>query len=113
MLFLSLARQVLSATVSPCGMGSMPESDRRLKADVTPIDALDNGLMLYTFRYQGSDVQFTGVMAQDVLAQDDLRHAVTLERDGYYRVNYTALGLGHLVTPLMLREGRKAARRMH
>jgi hypothetical protein len=33
------------------------------------------------------------VMAQDILADDRFRHAVVQGDDGYFRVNYAALGL--------------------
>ena len=48
-----------------------------------------------------------------MLEQEAFRHAVTLERDGYYRVDYAAIGLGHLASPDMQREGRKAIRRLN
>lgn len=115
MLFRSLADHVFSAFMAPCGWGgpSKTPSDRRLKADIEFLEVLENGLTLHTFRYEGSDTEFTGVMAQEVLEQEAFRHAVTLERDGYYRVDYAALGLAYLVSPDMQREGRRAIRRLN
>lgn len=68
-------------------------SDRRLKQDIERVGALPNGLPIYTFRYVGDDRVFTGVMAQDVLASPRWRHAVSVAADGFYRVDYSALGL--------------------
>src|ERR1017187_8317219 len=42
-------------------------SDRRLKAGVTRVATLPSGLGLYRFKYLWSDVEYVGVMAQDVL----------------------------------------------
>lgn len=68
-------------------------SDRRLKQDIEKIGTLPNGLPIYTFRYVGDDRVFTGVMAQDALASPRWRHAVSVAADGFYRVDYSALGL--------------------
>ncbi len=115
-LFRFVADHIFSASVSPCyggGMNKPAPSDRRLKADIELLDVLDNGLRLHTFRYQGGTTEFTGVLAQEVLEHDEFRDAVTKAADGYYRVDYAALGLGHLVTAEMRREGRNATRRLH
>ena len=73
------------------GEGCVFTSDRRLKRDLVALGTLDNGLALYRFRYTWSDIVYVGVMAQDVLlVQPD---AVVTGADGFYRVDYAALGL--------------------
>lgn len=69
-------------------------SDARLKQDLKRIETLPNGLPLYAFHYKGDSRWFSGVLAQDVLARPDLAHAASRGTDGFYRVNYAALGLG-------------------
>ena len=66
-------------------------SDARLKTDITQIGVAENGLPLYSFRYLGSNAQFSGVMAQDVLAHTP--DAVITLPGGFYAVNYEMLGL--------------------
>lgn len=65
----------------------------RLKRDVRYVKTLGNGIRLYTFRYWNDDRQFSGVLAQDLLGDDRYRAAVRATPEGYYRVNYQALGL--------------------
>jgi hypothetical protein len=48
------------------------------------------GLPLYHFKYIGAPETYEGVMAQDVLQV--MPSAVSAGADGYYRVNYGALG---------------------
>lgn len=66
-------------------------SDARLKENITP-DGMENGIPLYTFAYKGdqSGTRYRGVMAQDILHTHP--HAVII-RDGYYAINYSALGI--------------------
>ena len=52
-------------------------SDLRLKQDVLPVEALPNGLQLYSFRYWNDDRTFVGVMAQDLLEDERFHHAVS------------------------------------
>jgi hypothetical protein len=67
-------------------------SDIRLKCDATMLTRLENGIGLYRYRYlDGGDAVYVGVMAQEVVAiRPD---AVMVAPDGYYRVDYRALGL--------------------
>ncbi len=68
-----------------------PISDVRLKADIVEVGATAFGLPLYQFRYLDGDARFEGVMAQDVLkVRPD---AVVTGSDGFYRVDYTKLGI--------------------
>jgi Chaperone of endosialidase len=70
-------------------------SDRRLKRDIIQVGRLDNGLVLYRYRYKWSDQVYVGVMAQEVeLVRPD---AIVRGADGYLRVDYSRLGL-HLMT---------------
>jgi uncharacterized protein DUF3300/endosialidase-like protein len=66
-------------------------SDIRMKHDIVLLGYLNDGLGLYRFSYNGSNKQYVGVMAQEVL--NVMPEAVTQDRDGYLRVNYDKLGL--------------------
>lgn len=68
-------------------------SDRRLKRDVRNLLTLPNGMKLYAFRYVWSDTVYAGVMAQDLLGNAAWRDAVVQRADGFYVVDYAALGL--------------------
>ena len=65
-------------------------SDVRLKEDLHFIGSTVFGLPLYHFKYIGKPETYEGVMAQDVLQV--MPSAVSRGVDGYYRVNYGALG---------------------
>ena len=65
-------------------------SDLRLKDDVQRVGTTVFGLPLYHFKYIGAPETYEGVMAQDVLQV--MPSAVSAGADGYYRVNYGALG---------------------
>lgn len=67
-----------------------PESDLRLKHDVRRVGTTVYGLPLYHFKYIGRPGTYEGVMAQEVLQV--MAEAVSVGPDGYYRVDYTALG---------------------
>jgi hypothetical protein len=62
-----------------------------LKHDIVLLGYLNNGLGLYRFSYNGSNVRYVGVIAQEV--QNVMPNAVTPGSDGYLRVNYGKLGL--------------------
>ena len=66
-------------------------SESRLKTDVSAVGTTVYGLPLYRFRYTGGKDLYEGVMAEDVLQVKPA--AVSRGADGYYRVNYSALGL--------------------
>jgi hypothetical protein len=65
-------------------------SDVRLKEDVQRIGTTVFGLPLYHFKYIGAPEIYKGVMAHEVLQV--MPDAVSRGEDGYYRVNYHALG---------------------
>ncbi len=66
-------------------------SDARLKRDIELISRRDDGLGIYRYRYLWSDTEYVGVLAQEAAAIAP--HAVRRGADGWFRVNYDALGL--------------------
>ncbi|MDH3743177.1 MAG: tail fiber domain-containing protein, partial [Hyphomicrobiales bacterium] len=72
------------------GGGGGNRSDIRLKREIAVIGKLPNGLKLYKFKYLWSNVEWVGVMAQDVLKVAP--EAVITGKDGFYRVRYDLLG---------------------
>lgn len=83
---------IASNTEIQCGFRLNEISDIRLKSDVLPLKKI-GPYQLYTFRYiaDESNQQYVGVMAQDLIGKWD--DAIVVAEDGYYRVNYTTLGL--------------------
>lgn len=70
---------------------SNQESDIRVRQDIQSPGDVGATLPLYGFKYLDEDTEYVGVMAQDVLkVRPD---AVTTGEDGFYRVNYSKLGL--------------------
>jgi hypothetical protein len=70
------------------GIGSL-FSDRRLKEDIEKLDAFEDGLGIYRYRYVGQEVDRIGVMADEVAK---LRPwALGPEVGGYATVNYGRL----------------------
>lgn len=86
-------------------------SDERLKTDVQYYRTLDNGLKVYGYRYKGDDRVFLGVMAKDLLKDRKFAHAVSKGKDGYYRVDYSKLGVKIANGDTMRQAGEAAARR--
>lgn len=84
-------------------------SDRRLKRDISPIAILKNGLQFYSFRYIWDEVYHIGVMAQDLLKQEDFKHAVRMTSEGFYVVNYEKLGLKRTTLKALQNETMGAA----
>lgn len=66
-------------------------SDIRLKHDIVRLTQSDNGFGIYRFRYNWSEQQYVGVMADEV--EKVAPAAVTRGDDGYLRVNYDLIGL--------------------
>lgn len=66
-------------------------SDVRLKRDIAPVARLENGIVLYRYRYHWSDQLYVGVMAQEVAAI--VPEAVSRGPGGFLRVDYAKLGL--------------------
>jgi hypothetical protein len=86
-----------------------PTSDLRLKRDVGQSSTLPDGIRLHEFSYLGDERRFVGVMAQELLADARYAGAVSVGADGFYRVDYEALGLGRLVSDEMVEAGTRAA----
>jgi opacity protein-like surface antigen len=68
-------------------------SDIRLKRDIDLLTTLDSGMKIYSFKYLWDDTTYVGVMAQDLLENPAWRDAVITSPNGFYAVNYGALGL--------------------
>lgn len=79
--------------LGPCVGDDGQECDRRLKRDVRRFLTLPNGLKLYSFRYWNDERTFIGVMAQDLLQNENFCHAVMQHKSGYYKVDLSAIGL--------------------
>jgi hypothetical protein len=108
----------LSASNGTVVMGSFgakqaTPSDRRLKHDITPAGTLPNGLKLYSWRYLGGSHRFTGVMAQDLLADARFAGAVAVDTDGLMRVDYGQLGYSPADLATMQAEGEAAVALYH
>lgn len=73
------------------GNNGPQQSDIRIKRDIHEVGATPDGLKLYSFRYNGDEETFVGVMAQDVL--EVMPEAVVTRADGFYAVDYGMLGL--------------------
>jgi len=72
-------------------LGSLfTKSDARLKVGIVPV-GIENGHTIYEWNYRGDRVRYRGVMAQDVIEKD--ASAVTLEKDGFFAVNYPKIGV--------------------
>lgn len=67
-----------------------PPSDLRLKRSVSYIGNIHN-FRLYKYQYIWSDTFYVGVMAQDLLESHP--EALTIDRYGYYHVDYLRLGI--------------------
>ena len=94
--------------VGAFGAKTATPSDRRLKLDVAPAGRLANGLALYRWRYRGGRHRFTGVMAQDLLADRRFADAVLTDADGILRVDYSRIGYVPANAAAMALEGEAA-----
>ncbi len=83
-------------------------SDKRLKQDIAPAGMLPNGLALYSWHYLGGSHRFTGVMAQDLLADARFAGAVLVDGDGLMRVDYGQIGYVPADMAAMRTEGEGA-----
>jgi len=97
--------------VGSFGAKTAAPSDRRLKLDIAPAGHLANGLALYSWRYLGGRHRFTGVMAQDLLADRRFAAAVIIAADGLMRVDYARIGYIPHDLATMTAEGEAAVRR--
>lgn len=92
--------------------GGQPGSDLRLKRDIKPVAAFNNGLNLFSFKYLDDDTAYVGVIAQDLLDSDNeaFRQAVITRPDGYYAVDYDKLGIGLVTLERFLQTAREICR---
>ena len=99
----------------PCGpyMPPYQESDRRLKVEIEDAGTLANGLNLHSWRYLGGTHRFTGVMADELLANPDFADAVQTGADGMMCVDYGATGYFPADIDLMRVEGEAAMELYH
>jgi hypothetical protein len=65
-------------------------SDRRLKRNIESTGRFFKGMELFRFQYIWSDQTYVGFMAQDIMGSHP--EAVSTDQNGFYRVNYAALG---------------------
>ena len=102
--YTAYATPVLLATVTAAQAASAPaptptppvESDAQLKRNITPVAVLPNGITLYSYQFRRDPTTtYVGVLAQDLLNSEnrEFRDAVIVGTNGYYAVNYDALGL--------------------
>ena len=89
--------------------GYVVPSDGRLKDDVRFVQTTPEGFKVYSFRYKGDDQMFLGLVAQDLLEDARYSHAVRVNEDGFYAVDYGALGLRLFNGHLMLAAGERAS----
>ncbi len=73
------------------GLGRYTLSDERLKANIIRVGTHPLGIGLYEFSFLGQKSRHIGVMAQEVLTVAP--YAVATGTDGFYRVDYRAIGL--------------------
>lgn len=94
--------------VGSFGAKQAAPSDRRLKQEIVPLGTLPNGLKLYSWRYLGGNRRFTGVMAQDLLADSRFAGAVDADARGLMQVDYAGIGFIPADFDEMLAEGKQA-----
>ncbi len=83
------AQSLINSTTT--ASGAVVKSDRRLKTALVRIGTHDLGFGIYRFRYLWSDIEYVGVLAQEV---DEVRpSAVVCQPDGFLAVDYAAIGM--------------------
>jgi hypothetical protein len=86
----SAAAGTPGAAPPPLGGPAAP-SDKRLKRNISYLTTTQSNIKLYSFQYIWSDQIYVGVMAQDLMETHP--EALSIGTDGFYRVNYSLLGL--------------------
>ena len=77
-------KQALYGMLGQFGMSVFSKySDIRLKTDIKLIGVSDMGINMYSFKYNGSEDIYQGVMAQEV------PWATTQDKNGFYMVDYS------------------------
>ena len=66
-------------------------SDRRLKKEIKYLYTSDSGIKVYRYKYLWSEVEYVGVIAQEIAIQ--YPEAVTVDKWGYYKVYYSRINI--------------------
>ncbi len=66
-------------------------SDRRLKKEIKYFYTNDSGIKVYRYKYLWSEVEYVGVIAQEIAKQ--YPEAVTVDKWGYYKVYYSRIDI--------------------
>lgn len=78
---------IFGSGLSALGMGLSLFSDERLKEDIEPVGALNDGQTVYSYRYKGDPTPRIGLMAQEVAERNP--DAVHVDPgNGFLKVNY-------------------------
>ena len=86
----STAGQIFGGLLSAGGAAATAfGSDARIKDNIEYV-GMENGFKTYEFNYLGRNNRYRGVMAQEVMVERP--DAVEIQ-DGFYRVNYDAIGV--------------------
>jgi len=71
-------------------------SDIRMKENISQTGTSPSGIPIYEFNYIGDSNRYSGAMAQDLLEMNI--DAVSVGKDGYYRINYNNIDVDmHLI----------------
>jgi hypothetical protein len=83
---------VASSAFNPFTFGGFSSlfSDRNLKTNIKHINTI-KGIKIYSFNYIWSQVKSIGVIAQEIM--ETHKDAVTMNKNGYYMVDYSKLGV--------------------
>jgi len=82
----NIANPDISMVKPNVGAGFNPLSDIRAKEKIERTGESPSGIPTYEFNYIGENNRYSGVMAQDLLEMNI--DAVSIDDDGFYRVNY-------------------------
>jgi len=66
-------------------------SDRRLKKEIKYLYTNNSGIKVYRYKYLWSEVEYVGVIAQEIAKQ--YPEAVTVDKWGYYKVYYSRINI--------------------
>jgi hypothetical protein len=95
--FLEMRREYMNANMAAAagqagGVAAQgqPQSDRRLKRNIESTGTFFKGMELFRFQYIWGDQIYVGFMAQDIM--DAHPEAVITDENGFYKVDYAALG---------------------
>jgi hypothetical protein len=87
------AATIAARAVAGRGPASGFFADTRLTREVALVGQMDNGLNIYSFRYLWDDQTWVGLVAEDLMARDDLKGAVLTLANGINGIDYKSLGL--------------------